>query len=58
MGWVKESGKWYYLANSGEMKTSWVKDSGKWYYLYESGIMAANTIIEGYKLDLNGAWVE
>ncbi|MFF2447867.1 hypothetical protein ACFVSW_12280 [Neobacillus sp. NPDC058068] len=30
----------------------------KWYYLYASGQMAANTTIQGYKLDSNGVWIK
>lgn len=32
-------GTWYYLNNSGTMKTGWVKDNDTWYYLDNSGAM-------------------
>ena len=30
---------------------------GKWYYLNENGKMAYDTVIDGYKLDSNGEWI-
>ncbi|MFJ7729137.1 metallophosphoesterase [Neobacillus sp. NPDC097160] len=57
-GWVLDAGKWYYLDSTGTMKTGWVLVGTKWYYLYASGQMAANTTIQGYKLDSNGAWIK
>lgn len=57
-GWVKVDGKWYYLKASGVMATGWVKVANKWYYLYSNGIMAANTVIDGYKLGSDGAWIK
>ncbi|ETI65829.1 choline binding protein CbpF, partial [Neobacillus vireti LMG 21834] len=50
--------KWYYLASSGEMKTGWVQVGQKWYYLYNDGSMAANTTINGYKVNKNGEWIK
>ncbi|MEH7223248.1 hypothetical protein V7112_05475 [Bacillus sp. JJ1566] len=29
----------------------------KWYYFYSGGQMAANTTINGYKFNANGAWI-
>ncbi|MGN0144825.1 MAG: N-acetylmuramoyl-L-alanine amidase family protein, partial [Clostridium sp.] len=58
-GWVKVESEWYYLNASGAMQTGWFKDiNGKWYYLYSSGAMAYNTVIDGYKLDASGAWIQ
>ena len=54
----KNYNAWYYLDQDGYMKTGWIQaGNGKWYYLYPSGAMAYNTVINGYKLDENGAWV-
>lgn len=57
-GWLYNNGEWYYLDESGAMQTGWIKDiNGKYYYLYSSGEMAKNTIINGYKIGENGAWI-
>jgi lactocepin len=57
-GWVKWNNKWYYLdTKNGDMKTGWVLAGGKWYYLYKDGSMAVNTLINGYKIGKDGAWV-
>lgn len=56
----KNYGAWYYLDEMGNMKTGWMQDgrTGIWYYLYPSGAMASSTIIDGYKLGSNGAWIK
>ncbi len=56
-GWINDGGLWYYLAGSGLMKTGWLYDAGAWYYLVGSGAMATNTVIDGYTIDSNGAWI-
>lgn len=57
-GWLNYGGKWYYLGSDGAMKTGWQLVNGTWYYLSpQTGIMAYNTIIDGYKLGSNGAWI-
>jgi len=56
--WLNLSGKWYLLDADGSMQTGWKLVNSKWYYLYDSGQMAANTTIDGYKLDKNGAWIQ
>lgn len=58
IGWRQIDGKWYYFGQDGYMKTGWVEDNGKWYYLYSDGSMAHDTSINGYKLGLDGAWLE
>ena len=57
-GWVNDNGTWYFLQSSGAMKTGWLNDNGTWYYLNASGAMAANTTVDGYKLNASGAWVK
>ncbi|WP_244834230.1 hypothetical protein [Clostridium sp. BJN0001] len=58
-GWTIYNGYYYYLDNSGAMKTGWFNDTdGKWYYLYEDGKMASNTSVGNYKLGINGAWIK
>ena len=56
-GWLELSGKKYFLNNSGAMATGWVQIEGKWYYFYPSGVMAFNTVINGWKLGPDGAWL-
>lgn len=60
-GWLLDNdGKWYMLdKNSGEMKTGWFNDdNGKWYYLNSNGAMASDTVVDGYVLGADGAWIE
>jgi len=56
-GWISYGGSWYFLKSSGAMQTGWLSNSGKWYYLYNDGRMAASTVIEGFKIGSNGAWI-
>ena len=59
-GWYKDlDGSWYMLdRTTGAMATGWLKDmDGKWYYLGYNGAMARNTIINGYRVDESGKWV-
>ena len=41
VGWVADSGKWYYYSSSGQLMTGWQNIGGKWYYLsrWEDGAM-------------------
>ncbi|NFE75542.1 hypothetical protein FC758_17050, partial [Clostridium botulinum] len=39
------------------MKTGWLNDNGTWYFLNASGKMLSNTVVDGYKLGANGAWI-
>ena len=49
---------WYYFDETGIMKTdSWVKSGDKWYYLRDDGSMAKNCFIDGYPIDMYGAWI-
>jgi len=50
-------GKWYFLGVDGNMQIGWILVGGKYYYLYSDGSMAANTTINGYKVDASGAWI-
>lgn len=54
--WGYISGKWYFFSESGAMLTGWQQTNHKWYYFYQSGEMAYNTTIDGYVLELSGAW--
>lgn len=62
-GWQNIGGTWYYLnpisdGTRGSMKTGWVNDNGTWYYCNSSGAMLANTVVNGYALGSNGAWIK
>lgn len=56
-GWLKTGDTWYHLGGNGYMSTGWLKTGDTWYYLNSDGSMAANTTIDGYKLDSSGAWI-
>lgn len=53
-------GWWYSQGNS--YATGWNNIDGKWYYFYDhgsmNGYMAFDTFINGYKLGLDGAWIQ
>lgn len=63
-GWQKVNDNWYYFNTSaddgvdGRMEKGWKKIKGTWYYLSLSdGKMAANTWVNGYYLNSEGAWI-
>lgn len=58
-GWLYYGGKWYYLNSpNGEMSANcWSVVGGKEYYFYSDGSMAVNTIINGYRVGPDGAWI-
>lgn len=56
-GWLLDNNSWYYLGESGRMQTGWVEVNEKWYYLDASGKMLANTMVDGYRLDEDGAMI-
>ena len=57
-GWKQLDSKWYYFGQDGYMKTGWLKDKdNKWYYLKDDGSMAYDTVIDGYKIGSDGAWI-
>lgn len=39
IGWLYDSGNWYYFNKDGVMQTGWIKSAGEWYYLGEDGVM-------------------
>ena len=57
-GWLYDAGAWYYLQSSGAMATGWLNDNGTWYYLVGSGAMATSTVIDGYTIGADGAWIQ
>ncbi|WP_342433029.1 NlpC/P60 family protein [Neobacillus sp. FSL H8-0543] len=57
-GWVYVNNEWYYLAGNGAMKTGWIWSNNKSYYLKSDGSMAKDTIIDGYVVGSDGAWIQ
>jgi hypothetical protein len=59
--WKQDNRGWSYN-QGGSYATGWKNIDGKWYYFYEdgysTGYMAYNTSIKGYKLGLDGAWIQ
>ena len=59
--WVQINGGWQYNDSLGNpVKNQWFLDRnlGKWYYLGVDGFMASNTIINGYRVGADGAWIK
>lgn len=58
-GWQKINEVWYFLNEDGFMMTGWCQTApNQWYYLNPDGSMAANTIIDGKRLNESGLCVE
>ena len=63
--WLALNGNWYWLGSDGAMKTGWQVAGGIWYYMYtkgdvhggSEGVMAKNTVIDGYVVHENGAYI-
>ena len=56
-GWTEVDGNTYYLTDRGAMVTGWQNIDGRDYYFYDSGALARNTVIDGYTVGADGAWV-
>lgn len=55
--WVTQDGNYYYLNSDGIRAEGWTEINGSFYYFYPgTGIRAANTTVDGFLLDENGAW--
>ncbi|WP_459477392.1 hypothetical protein [Clostridium saccharoperbutylacetonicum] len=64
-GWQHKDNKYFYLNSDDSVGTGWIKDKNLWYYFYPEnsdshyqGEMAEDTIINGWKVDNSGKWVE
>jgi len=57
--WLSYGNSWYYVGGSGAMLTNyWILTGGKYYYVGSYGAMVTNTIISGYKIGADGAWIK
>ena len=54
--WKQNKTGWWYTTNNSWI-TGWKLIDGKWYYFYSDGYMAHDTIISGFKLGSDGAWI-
>ena len=63
--WLALNGEWYWFSGDGAMKTGWQVAGGVWYYMYtkndthggSEGVMAKNTVIDGFVVHENGAYI-
>ena len=59
--WVQINGRWQYNDSLGTpLKNQWFFDRNlqKWYYLGYDGFMLTNTIVGGYRVGSDGAWIK
>ncbi len=57
-GWMQSGNSRYYFASSGKMVAGgWAEIGGKYYYFDADGVMATNTMIDGYAVGADGAWI-
>lgn len=59
--WVQINGRWQYNDSLGApIKNQWFFDRGlqKWYYLGVDGFMLTNTMVNGYRVGGDGAWIK
>ena len=54
--WKQNNTGWWYTQDNSWI-TGWKLIDGKWYYFYSDGYMAHDTIISGFKLGSDGAWI-
>ena len=58
-GWNTIDGDTYYMQSSnGYCVLGWNKIDGKTYHFSQYGKLDRNTVIDGYKVDENGVWVQ
>lgn len=55
-GWFLWNEQMYYLKQDGAMATGWNYIDGNYYYFYSDGVMASDVWIDGFYLDVSGAW--
>jgi hypothetical protein len=55
--WRQDNRGWWYTEGHS-WSVGWRLIDGKWYYFGQDGYMAHDTIIDGYKIDSNGVWIQ
>lgn len=55
--WKQDNIGWWYTEGDS-WATGWRNIDGRWYYFYYDGYMASCTVIDGYTLGVDGAWIE
>lgn len=55
--WKQDSKGWWNTEGSS-WSIGWKELDGKWYYFGQDGYMAHDTVIDGYKLGSDGAWIQ
>jgi hypothetical protein len=55
--WKQDSNGWW-NTEGNSYSTGWKQIDGKWYYFNSNGYMAHDTIVDGYKIDNNGVWIQ
>ena len=57
--WLTEpDGKTYYLNDKGIMTTGWAKIGEFWYHFDQSGLLSRNTVIDTFRVNEEGIWVQ
>jgi hypothetical protein len=54
----KQDDKGWWNTEGNSWSVGWKQIDGKWYYFNNNGYMAKDTVIDGYKIDNNGVWVQ
>ena len=49
---------WHYVDSNQNFVVGWKQIDGKWYYFDENGRMLTNTVVNGYKINADGVWVQ
>jgi len=55
--WKQDSKGWWNTEGSS-WSVGWKQIDSKWYYFGQDGYMAHDTIVDGYKIDNNGVWIQ
>lgn len=56
--WKQDSNGWWNTEGSLGDSVGWKEIDGKWYYFGQDGYMVHDTIIDGYSIGSDGAWIQ